>query len=359
LFADQSHQSKLELIFEQLSKEKQNALLSYLQIVWVQAQKTSELIFCEHQIKTQQKDIYCQYEPQSLQLRKQDLSRIYNKIMGVQIGLALSGGGAKSLAHIGVLSAFEDNQIYFDEIAGTSGGGIISAFYAAAYSLQNIRELFEKEMTPPEWIRFIPHSSRWYLMSLFRFGLLDKRFRRYFKKMRLEQLLIPTQLICCDLISGNEVVRSSGNVVDCILESINHPLFGKPILRDGLSLVDGGVLNNLPSSVLRRTKCDYIVSVDVGAKISNSFGGNKSSTRKEDMKQVGYLATLNRVLEMREHGLVENSKNHKDFIIQPDVSLYPFDDFSFGKELFEIGYNAAMEVMPELLQAYHDHIEGG
>lgn len=75
------------------------------------------------------------------------------------------------------------------------------------------------------------------------------------------------------------------------------------------------------------------------------------------MKHPGYLSTLSRVLEMRGNGLVEGSKGINDFIIQPDASHYPFDDFTFGAELYEIGYKSAMELMPDLLEAYHNHVE--
>ncbi len=340
--------------------QHQSTLSKKIQLTWLHSSIPTKAIRqwreVKHQPTLKHNDMHCHYDPKTSQLRKQDLARFYHVIMGVQLGLALGGGGARSLAHIGVLAALDENDIVFDRIAGTSGGAIISAFYAAGFSLQMILDLFKEEMTPPKWMRFIPYATRWHLMSLFRFGLLEQRFRRYLQDQQIEQLLIPTHMVSADLISGNEVIRSTGNIVDGILESINHPLLGKPIYRDGLSLVDGGVLNNVPSSVLRQQQCDFVVSVDVGAKISETFGKNGCNTLKSEMKKVSYLGTLNRVLEIRSNGLEKTYKNHSDFLIQPDASQYPFDDFTYGEELFKIGFDATMEVMPELKQCYAEFL---
>lgn len=354
-----TQRQSLDGIYQSLIQH-QKTLSKKIQITWLHpssTDSTKEWQAVKHQLTLYHDDRHCQYDLETNLIRKQDLARFHHAIMGVQFGLALGGGGARSLAHIGVLTALDENGIVFDQIAGTSGGAIIAAFYAAGFNLQLILDVFKEEMTPPKWMRFIPYATRWHLMSLFRFGLLEQRFRRYLHDHKIEQLLIPTHLVSADLISGNEIIRSTGNIVDGILESINHPLLGKPIYRDGLSLVDGGVLNNVPSSVLRRQQCDFIVSVDVGAKISERFGKNGQDTPQSEMKKVSYLGTLNRVLEIRGNGLEKTFKDHSDFLIQPDASQYPFDDFTHGKELFKIGYDATMQIMPELKQRYVEFLE--
>ena len=185
-------------------------------------------------------------------------------------------------------------------------------------------------------------------MSLFRFRLIEQRFRRYLKKYSFEQLLLPMHMVSVDLISGEERVRESGDVVTSMMESINHPLFGNPIFRDGEALVDGGVLNNVPSSVLRQHHADYVVSVDVGTKLSVNFGKNNSQTPRVEMSKVGYLATLNRVLDVSHRGLGKLHSSESDYFIVPDTSEYPFDDFTRGRELFKIGYDATIAVMDDL-----------
>jgi predicted acylesterase/phospholipase RssA len=160
-----------------------------------------------------------------------------------------------------------------------------------------------------------------------------------------------------DLIKGEEIIRSSGDVVSCILESINYPLFGKPIFRDGLALVDGGVLINVPSSVLRKQRTDFIVAVDVSTKLSPTFGANSDRTLAADMKSVGYISTLNRVLDVSARELAKLHMSESNFLIAPDTSSCAFEDFTRGIELFEIGYNTAQAVMPELKQSYESFVE--
>ena len=335
------------------------ALNSHLQTVWLQCEKSSQYTHhsYKHPDETLLDDMRCLYDEKNMQLRKQDLSRFHHAIIGVHTGLALGGGGARSLAHIGVLAALDEHELYFDRVAGTSGGAIISACYAAGFSLQKMLLMFNKEMAQPRWMRLLPYSTKWHLIALFRFGLIENRFRRYLKNFTFDQLLIPSHMVCSDLISGEEVIRSSGNVVDCILETINHPLIGKPIFRDGMSLVDGGVLNNVPSSVLRQHHCDFVLSVDVGAKIPENFGKNTQAMRASEMRKVNYLGTLNRVLEIRGNGLEKLYKDHSDFLIEPDTSNYSFDNFTYGKVLYDIGYNAAMDAMPGLKQRYQAFLE--
>jgi predicted acylesterase/phospholipase RssA len=275
----------------------------------------------------------------------------------VHIGLALGGGGAHGLAHLGVIAALEKNGLFFDRIAGTSAGAIIAGGLGAGYDQQHLLKLISREMKPPGFMQFVPWSAKWYLMWLFRFGLVEQRFRKYLKDVTIEQLLVPVHMVSVDLIKGEEIIRSSGDVVSCILESINYPLFGKPIFRDGLALVDGGVLINVPSSVLRKQRTDFIVAVDVSTKLSPTFGANSDRTLAADMKSVGYISTLNRVLDVSARELAKLHMSESNFLIAPDTSSCAFEDFTRGIELFEIGYNTAQAVMPELKQSYESFVE--
>ena len=245
-----------------------------LQLVWA-LEKSSNLSDLDTNIiETNFRELRCQYYENTKKLHRRDLSRFYHMVEGVHIGIALGGGGARCMAHIGVLAALEENDLYFDRISGTSGGAIISSFYAAGFDTEKMLKLFKSNLSPPKWMKLLPHGKKWYLMTLFRFGLIDKRFTQIFNETLFEQLLLPIHIVCSDLISGKEIIRSNGNVANSVLESINHPLLSKPIYRDGKSLVDGGVLNNIPSSVLRSSNVDYVVSVNIGAKLTQKFGRN-------------------------------------------------------------------------------------
>ena len=109
---------------------------------------------------------------------------------------------------------------------------------------------------------------------MFRFGMWDRMLRPYFHDWTLEQLLMPCSAVAVDLVTGRQVVRDKGDAVDALLESINLPVISRSICRDGMALVDGGVLNNLPADVLAGKGCDFIVGVNVSAKLSQQFAGN-------------------------------------------------------------------------------------
>ncbi|MCB1984316.1 MAG: cyclic nucleotide-binding domain-containing protein [Burkholderiales bacterium] len=337
--------------------EQQSELKNRVQIVWVQ-QKTYKLAENTlYSIPTNLEAIRCIYSAYSNEVRSADLTRLYHIARDIHLGLALGGGGAHGLAHIGVISAFEENGLYFDRVAGTSAGAIIAVGLGAGFNPKHLLNLFNNEMRPPRVMKLIPKASNFYLWTLFRFGLIEHRFRKYLKDLKLEQLLLPVHTISVDLISGQAIIRSNGEAVGCVLESINYPVFGKPIWRDGLALVDGGVLINVPSSVLRKQRADFIVAVDVGTKLHPTFGKNTAQTPETEMKHVGYFSTLNRVLEVSSHELAKMHMSESDFLITPDTSTYPFSDFTRGEQLFEIGYNAAQQAMPELMKSYENFVE--
>lgn len=280
-----------------------------------------------------------------------DLTRLVRTMRGIQIGLALGGGGARGIAHLGVLEVLEREGIYFDRIAGTSAGAIVAAAYAAGIPLKRVRDVFEKEMTPPRSIAWLPKAPQWYMLSVFRMGLAEAKFRRYLHDYSFDQLLTPAQTVSVDLISGEHRIREAGDVVSAVLESINHPVFGAPILRDGEALVDGGVLMNLPVTALRQKQVDFSVAVDVSKQLSSEFGGNTSATPTKKMRRPGYLSTLLRVTDVELINLARLHGAQCDFLLAPDTAEFPFDDFTQAEGLVEAGRQAAEAELPRLKDA--------
>ena len=336
---------------------QQAELKNRMQAIWIQPQSSQIIGHAPYKLPSNLEDVHCIYNVGNSEIRAADLSRMYHIARDVHMGLALGGGGSHGLAHIGVVEALEEHGLYFDRVAGTSVGSIIAAGLGAGLSPKYMLSLFNNEMKPPLMMSRIPKISQFYLWTLFRFGLIEHRLRKYLHNLRLEHLLMPVHTISVDLISGQAVIRSAGDAVNCVLESINYPIFGKPIWGDGLALVDGGVLINVPSSVLRKQQANYIVAVDVGTKLHPTFGKNNAQTAKNDMKHVGYFSTLNRILEVSAHELAKLHMSESDFLITPDTSAYAFADFTHGEQLFEIGYNAAQQVIPELKQRYERFVE--
>jgi predicted acylesterase/phospholipase RssA len=285
-----------------------------------------------------------------------DLARLTRHLRGIQLGLALGGGGARGIAHIGVLEVCQREGIYFDRVAGTSAGAIAAAAYAAGIPCPRMREVFQKEMTPPAALRWLPRARQWHLLAVFRLGLAEAKFRRYLYDYTFEQLLLPAQTVAVDLISGEHRVRGSGDVVSAVLESINHPVLGRPILRDGEALVDGAVLMNVPVTVLRQENVDFSVAVDVSKRLSPTLAGNTKDTPTVRMRRPGYLSTLLRVTDVQLRHLTALHGSQADFSIAPETADFPFDDFSQVDGLVDAGRRAAEEALPRLKQLLREHL---
>ena len=288
--------------------------------------------------------------------RVQDIARLQHVLQGVTLGLVLGGGGARGLAHIGVIQILEDNGIYFDRIAGTSAGSIVGCAYASTMTTADILHLINMEMTPPKWIQKIPSGKRWYLFADFRRGKIDPKLRKYLHDYDLTQLIIPSCTVAVDLVRGNQVVSTTGDTVSNICASANHPLFGSPIMKEDMALVDGGILNNVPATVLRNQGADFILTIDVGSELDPEFGKIKKGRGGNLIRKVGYASTLLRVLDIIQRG---HSKTHiaqSDFVIVPKCAAYPFEDFTKADELAEIGRTAALESVEDLLNTLKQYV---
>ena len=281
--------------------------------------------------------------------RPHDIARFQHQLQGVKLGLVLGGGGAKGMAHLGVIRILEQQGLYFDTIAGTSAGGIIACAYASGMEVPDVLRLLNREMTPSRWFRLMPRGNRASLFCDFRYGRIETKLRKYLHDYDLQQLLLPVSTVAVDLVSGRQIVSTAGDVVQAIRASANHPVFGAPIMRDGMALVDGGVLNNVPATVLRQQGADYVLSIDVGTKLNPKFGKPAKSIADEIERRVSYVGSLMRVLEIIQKGHSVASIEQSDYVITPDTSDFPFEDFTRMDELTEAGRVAATEALPEFL----------
>jgi NTE family protein len=179
-----------------------------------------------------------------------------------RIGLALGGGGARGLAHIGVLKVLEEARIPIDYLSGTSMGGIIAAAYAAGLPVQNIEERALKLSHVRELVKLMDVSSR-------RRGLLEgTRVRAYLKQlfgeeMRIEALRLPLALVAVDLTKAQKIVFRNGPLLTAVMATSAFPGLFAPICHEGRRLVDGGVLDNVPMIEVREMGADVVIAVDV------------------------------------------------------------------------------------------------
>jgi len=281
---------------------------------------------------------------------RQGLDRLVRVMRGVSLGIALAGGGAKGMAHFGVLQTLEQAGLSFDTMSGTSAGAMAGILYASGMPPEEAIKHFQHDLTPSRLFRFLPKWPNWYLVSQYRRHAWDRMLRKYLQNWRLEQLAIPFHAITVDLVQVRTVVRRQGDSVHAILESINLPVVSRPILRDGMCLVDGGVLNNLPADVLAEGGADFVVGVDVSSHVRNEFAGNRPDMPTVKMRNASALDTLFRIFESLAHNIGKMRNRAVDFWIKPDTSHFGLAEFHRTTEIAAVGEAAAQGAVAELKQ---------
>lgn len=282
--------------------------------------------------------------------QRKSISRLVRHIHGTRIGLALGGGAARGLAHLGVLRALEREGFYFDLISGTSAGALTALPYAYGWDLDDAIDVFKQDLTPGWFFRRMPRGNQWFMMFKFRTRGWEPMLRRHFGDVRLEQLYVPLSTVAVDLVSGQQIVRDQGDAVNAVLESINLPSISPPILRDSMALVDGGIFNNVPADLLPERGADLVVGIDIAAKLSQRFAGNTPETPTHKMRAPGQLETIMRANEVQDHEITALRTKAVDLMISVDTSAFDFADFTKARELAEAGEQAAEQVLPQLKQ---------
>jgi NTE family protein len=272
---------------------------------------------------------------------------------GLQVGVALGGGAARGMAHLGVLRALERAGVVVDMVAGTSAGAMTGTLYAAGMPSEFLIERFVEDLRPSWLFRRLPRGEQWHLLYKYRTGQFDPMLRKYLGSTRLEQLFVPMHTITVDLISGKDVVRSRGDAVNGICESINLPLLSSPINRDGESLVDGGLINNVPANVLAARGCNFVIAVSVTAKMELEFAENRPDTPAGRMHRASTIQTLLRSFLVQSHSVNSLGVQTADFVIEPNVTRFDLSAFGRAAELAQAGEEATAAALPQLTAQLH------
>lgn len=175
-----------------------------------------------------------------------------------RLGVALSGGGARGFAHVGALKALEEAGLKPDVLAGVSAGSIVAVLYSAGVSFEILSDMFAGM-----------HLMDFCTPTLHHGGFFDmSKFRRFFVKalgpnmQNLDQLPIPVHIGAVDFDNGREVAFSTGPIAERVIASCSIPIIFPPVKIDGVNYVDGGVLRNMPSWIIR-DKCERLIGVNV------------------------------------------------------------------------------------------------
>lgn len=259
-----------------------------------------------------------------------------------KLGIVLSGGAARGIAHIGVLQALEERKISPQYISGASAGSIVGAAYAAGKS-------------PEEILQYFKESSS--LFNIVQLGLPIKGFTSldHLKKVLAKNLeansfdILKKKLYVSvsNLDEGKWEVMDKGPLFDVVMASSAIPLVFKPVKINGVSYADGGLLNNLPVEPLQN-HCNAIIGVNV-----NPHGWTKDL---DNMYEIGQ-----RCFDLVMWNNIEDRLKQCDIIIEPEeVYNYSVLDFRKAEEIFEVGYQATKKQMPQILDKLYKlmHLNG-
>ena len=242
-----------------------------------------------------------------------------------RVGLALSGGVARGIAHVGVLRVLEEHNIPIDFIAGTSAGSLVAAGYAAGLSVEEISEL--------------SRAVRWRdvgRVTLSRLGVqsnarMEEYVRARLPILRFEDLPLPLAIVATDLRTGSAVIITEGDIPFAVRASCALPGWYVPVTDEhGRQLVDGGLVANIPTAAVRSLGADIVIAVDVNSEGAKFIGPPHSI--------IGVL--LQSIMVVQRTAAI-HQLHDADIVISPKTGHIRWDDMGRAEELLALGEQAA------------------
>lgn len=249
-----------------------------------------------------------------------------------KIGLALSGGAARGIAHIGVLKVLEEYKFPIDYIVGTSMGSIIAGAYAAGLSVGQLEEL--------------ACTVRWRdvtKMTFSRMGLmssepLEQMLRRLMPVTDFAKMRIPLAVVVAELQTARTIVITEGDAARAIRISCTVPGIFTPVVEDGRMLVDGGLAQNLPVEIAFSMGADFVIGVDVNSNIElPSLPTNMFQVLMQSLMMIGRASTAYQA-------------KRASVLVQPNAGRIRFDELERAADLLEAGETAMRNAMPQALE---------
>ena len=277
-----------------------------------------------------------------------------------KIGLVLSGGAARGLAHIGVLKALEEQGIRIDAIAGTSMGAVIGGLYASGYKIDELEKLAlnidwrqalsdappredvpfrrkqdDRDFLVKQKLSFRDDGSLGLPLGVIQGQnlalLLESKLAHASDTRDFDKLPIPFRAVATDIASGEKVVFRKGHLPQVIRASMSIPAVFAPVELDGRLLVDGGMTDNIPLDVARDMGVDIAIVVDIGTPLRS----------RKQLNTVVDVLNQSITLMTRRNSEVQLAALHKDdVLIQPALSSFGVTDFGRAQEMIDAGYRA-------------------
>lgn len=285
-----------------------------------------------------------------------------------KVGLVLSGGAARGLAHIGVLKALEEQGVKIDAIAGTSMGAVIGGLYASGYKIDELEKLalaidWQQALSDAPPRKDIPfrrkQDDRDFLVKQrlsFRDDgslglplgviqgqnlalLLESLLAHASDTRDFDKLPIPFRAVATDIASGEKVVFRKGHLPQVIRASMSIPAVFAPVELDGRLLVDGGMVDNIPLDIVREMGVDMAIVVDIGTPLRN---------RKQLATVVDVLNQSITLMTRRNSEEQLASLHRDDILVQPPLSSFGVTDFGRAQDMIDAGYRATRLLDPRL-----------
>ncbi len=256
-----------------------------------------------------------------------------------KVGLALGSGAARGLAHIGVLEVLDREGIPVDMIAGTSAGAAIGALYAQGKDAGTIKSL----ALELNWRQLASLTD----LALPRTGFIaGNRIKERLEviiggDLEFAALKIPFACVATDIMTGEEVVINRGSVLEGVRASISVPVILTAARRKGRYLVDGGLVNPVPVSVLKRMGADFTIAVNVIPDVRTRTTGGET-------REPNIFTMITQSLYITTFSSVKSSLAGADIVIEPPMAGIGFGDFLRAEECITQGALAAQDLIPEI-----------
>lgn len=290
-------------------------------------------------------------------LEKSKALKLKKDRKNMKIALALSGGGAKGLAHVGVLRVLEENNIKIDYITGTSMGAVVGALYSIDYTPDEIEKLLlntdwnsyingelenkkvplEQKVNNKKYAATVRYDKKFNLSLPKGIGnteIIYLRLKKIFAGAEdisdFDKLPIPLRVVATDLNSGKAVALGKGDLARAVTASIAIPTILEPVEIDGNLYVDGLVSRNLPVEDALKMGADIVIASDVGNEV-------------KDNKDYNILSVLNQLVTIQSASSTQEQRNMATILISPDIQNYSATDIKKGKELIELGKKATLD----------------
>lgn len=282
--------------------------------------------------------------------------------MKQKVSLVLSGGGARGLAHIGVIEALEEQGIEITSIAGTSMGALVGGVYAAG-----MMDEFKEWMLSLDKIKVLRLVDFTFsTQGLIKGDRVLNKMKQFVTDINIEELKLPYAAIAVDLLNKEEVVFTEGSMYEAIRASISIPSVLTPVKKNKTLLVDGGVLNNIPVNHVKRHKNDLLIAVNVNANVPiihpeipkaklkqrqnfyrewmhNIHNYMVKILPEHSKEDLGYFKLINKTISLMTYTISQMAleKAPPDLLINISKESAGTFDFYKTEELIEIGHLAA------------------